>query len=243
MTLVDLEKILGDNKYIGNVIERKLVGFIENTRSFRISTEQILQRLKSATPRVYHFGNLGVAVLQRYERELAAEGRIDFSDMLHRASDILEKSPNSAPKFGHILVDEFQDTSAAMARLVNALIAASNAHLFAVGDDWQAIYGFAGGDVDHVVNFESHFGPATHSMLNVNYRSPAVVVEAGSALIARNPKQIPKQIAISSKERGEAFVHEVPDDDYAIIGETIRLVRDESRKETLDDILVLSRTN
>jgi DNA helicase-4 len=70
-----------------------------------------------------------------------------------------------------------------------------------------------------------------------------VVVEAGSALIARNPKQIPRQIAISSKERGEAFVHEVPDDDYAIIGETIRLVNDECRKETLDDILVLSRTN
>jgi DNA helicase-4 len=243
LTLAELEKIHGDTRYVASAIEQLLVGFIENARSLRIMPEEIHRRLTSATPRVQHFGVLALAVLQRYERELAAEGRIDFSDMLHRASDILEKSPNSSPKFGHILVDEFQDTSAAMARLVNALIATSNAHLFAVGDDWQAIYGFAGGDVDHVVNFESHFGPATHSMLNVNYRSPAVVVEAGSALIAHNPKQIPKQIAISSKERGEAFVHEVPDDDYAIVGETIRLVKDESRRETLDDILVLSRAN
>src|SRR5713101_3059872 len=71
MTLAGLEKVFGDTKYIGSVIERQLAGFIENARSFRMSTEQILQRLKSATPRVHHFGNLGLAVLQRYERELA----------------------------------------------------------------------------------------------------------------------------------------------------------------------------
>src|SRR5439155_5566575 len=135
-TLTELEKILGNTNYIGSVFERQLVGFIENARSFRMSTEQILQRLKSATPRVQHFGNLGLAVLQRYERELALEGRIDFSDMLHRAADIIEKGGSSLPKFSHVLVDEFQDTSAAMARLVNALVRTNHAHLFAVGDDW-----------------------------------------------------------------------------------------------------------
>ena len=243
MTLADLEKILGDTKYIGTVIERKLVGFIENARSFRMSTEQILQRLKSATPRVHHFGNLGVAVLQRYERELASEGRIDFSDMLHRAADIIQKGASSLPKFDHILVDEFQDTSAPMARLVNALVGTSHAHLFAVGDDWQAIYGFAGGDVDHIVNFESHFGPASQTMLDTNYRSPAIIVETGAALIARNPSQIPKQVVISSPERGEAFIHEVPDDDSAIVNKAIQLVQDERKRVGSDEILVLSRTN
>src|SRR5256886_4739495 len=193
MTLAGLEKIFGDTKYIGSVIERQLAGFIENARSFRMSAEQILQRLNSATPRVHHFGNLGLAVLERYERELASEGRIDFSDMLHRAADIVEKGASSLPKFSHVLVDEFQDTSTAMARLVNALVRTNHAHLFAVGDDWQAIYGFAGGDVDHVVNFESHFGPASRTMLDTNYRSPATIVEAGAALIAHNPGPIPKQ--------------------------------------------------
>src|SRR3989475_4176775 len=110
MTLAGLEKILGDTKYIGTVIEKQLAEFIVNARSFRMSTEQILQRLKSATPRVHHFGLLGVAVLQRYEEELAAEGRIDFSDMLHRAADVIEKGGSSPPKFSHVLVDEFQDT-------------------------------------------------------------------------------------------------------------------------------------
>src|SRR6266704_6318597 len=52
MTLAGLEKIVGDTKYIGSVIERQLAGFIENACSFRMSTEQILLRLRSATPRV-----------------------------------------------------------------------------------------------------------------------------------------------------------------------------------------------
>jgi DNA helicase-4 len=243
ITLDELEKMLGNTKYIGSVIERQLVNFIENARSFRMSTEQIFQRLKSATPRVHHFGHLGVAVLQRYERELAAEGRIDFSDMLHRAADIMEKGGSSLPKFNHVLVDEFQDTSTAMARLVNALVGTSHAHLFAVGDDWQAIYGFAGGDVDHVVNFESHFGPGSRTMLDTNYRSPATIVEAGAALIAHNPGQIPKQVVVSRQERGEAFIHEVPDDDSAIINKAVQLVNEERKRVDPDEILVLSRTN
>src|SRR3989442_1287887 len=168
---------------------------------------------------------------------------IEFYDMLHRAADIVEKGASSLPKFDHVLVDEFQDTSTAMARLVNALVQTNHAHLFAVGDDWQAIYGFAGGDIDHVVNFESHFGPASLTILNTNYRSPAIIVEAGAALIAHNPSQIPKQVAISNQERGEAYIHEVPDNDLAIIDKTISLIKEERKRTSPDDILVLSRTN
>ncbi len=243
MTLEELEKVIGDTKYIGSVIERLLVQFVTNARSLRLKPDEILTRLTKATPRVHHFGFLGAAVLQLYETGLTAEGRIDFSDMLHRAADILEMSANPLPKFEHILVDEFQDTSAAMARLLKTLLRVSQARLFDVGDDWQAIYGFAGGDVDHIVNFESHFGPSSRTMLNVNYRSPSIIVEAGSALIAHNPKQIPKQIVVSSQKRGEAYVHEVPDEDSEVVGGTIRLIQKERQSGRSDDILVLSRTN
>src|SRR2546427_11157493 len=163
--------------------------------------------------------------------------------MLHGAADIGEKGVSSVPSFSHVLVDEFQYTSWSMARLVNALVGTSHAHLFAVGGDWQAIYGFAGGDVDHIVNFESPFGPASQTMLDPNYRSPAIIVEAGAALIARNPSQIPKQVVISSPERGEAFIHEVPDDDSAIVNKAIQLVQEERKRVGSDEILVLSRTN
>ena len=239
----ELEQVVKNFKYIGNTIEHQLVDFISNARSLRLAPGDILKRLNSATPRVYHFGVLAVAILTIYDRELTSQGRVDFSDMLHRAADIMEKGPNSLAKFNHILVDEFQDTSSSMARLVNTLVKANNAHLFAVGDDWQAIYGFAGGDVDHVVNFESHFGPASLTMLNTNYRSPAIIVEAGAALIAHNPSQIPKQVTVSNRGGGEAYIHEVPDDDMALIDKAIGLIQEERKRTSADDILVLSRTN
>jgi len=243
MTFDDLETTVGDMKYIGSAIEELLVEFITNARSLRRPPEEIHRRLRSATPRVHHFGLLGIAVLARYEAALSAEGRIDFSDMLHRAADILESGANPLPKSEHVLVDEFQDTSAAMARFLKALIAVNRARLFAVGDDWQAIYGFAGGDVDHIINFESHFGLASTTMLNINYRSPVVIVEAGAALIARNEKQVPKPVVVFNRERGEAYVHEVPDDVSAIVDRTTSLVRQELRRCPPDKILVLSRTN
>ncbi len=243
MTLDELEKVVGDTKYVGDVIERLLVQFIANARSLRLRPDEILNRIGQATPRVHHFGLLGVAILQRYEAQLASQGRVDFPDMLHRAADILEKDSNPLPKFEHILVDEFQDTSAAMARFLKALLAVNSARLFAVGDDWQAIYGFAGGDVDHIVNFESHFGLASRVFLNVNYRSPLAIVEAGSALIARNLNQIPKQVVVSSQDKGEAYVHTVSDDDSAIVATTVHLIQSERRRVNSDeDILVLSRT-
>src|SRR3989442_4203653 len=80
-------------------------------------------------------------------------------------------------------------------------------------------------------------------MLNVNYRSPAVIVEAGAALIAHNERQVPKQVIISSREQGEAYVHEVSDDDSAVVDRTASLVRQELRRVAADRILVLSRTN
>lgn len=243
MTLDESEGVLGDLKYIGSALEQLLVQFLSNARSLRLKPEEIEARLARSSPRVHHFGRLGVAVLRQYEAALSEEGRIDFSDMLHRAADALESGRNPLPNFEQILVDEFQDTSAAMARFLKALVAINRARLFAVGDDWQAIYGFAGGDVDHIVNFEKHFGPASTTLLDVNYRSPAVIVEAGSALIAHNPNQIKKKIVIARPERGNAFVHEVPDDDEEIVGATIRLIQEERQHYKPEDILVMSRTN
>jgi len=130
-----------------------------------------------------------------------------------------------------------------MARFLKTLLSANSASLFAVGDDWQAIYGFAGGELDYILNFESHFGPASTAVLNVNYRSPGAIVEAGSALIAHNGNQIPKQIVVSSRDRGEAYVHAVADDDSEIVAVTVRLIQSERKRDVADkDILVLGRT-
>src|SRR2546430_16319259 len=103
-----------------------------------------------------------------------------------------------------------------MARFLKALVVVTGARLFAVGDDWQAIYGFAGGDVDHIIHFESHFGPASTSTLNVNYRSPAVIVEAGAARIVRGQKAGSKQSVLGRPGEGGAGLHVQAADESAV---------------------------
>jgi DNA helicase-4 len=81
-----------------------------------------------------------------YQKRL--DGRIDFEDMILRASHYVESKTYRSP-FKHILVDEFQDISRSRGRLVKALKAQhDDARVFAVGDDWQSIYRFAGSDIN-----------------------------------------------------------------------------------------------
>jgi hypothetical protein len=224
-------------------VEGLLGQFVANARSLQLGPAAVVERVGRASPRVIHFALLAAEALRRYEASLAAEGRIDFADMLHRAAEALRGGAPGLPPFRHVLVDEFQDTSAAMAALLRAILARSDARLFAVGDDWQAIYGFAGGDVDHIVNFETHFGVASKTLLATNYRSPAAVVEAGAAIMARNERQIPKRVEVHARERGEAYVHEAPEDDEGHLRYAFDLLRSELDRCNPGDILVVSRTN
>src|SRR5205809_5568145 len=109
MTFEEVGKSFGDLKYIGSSIEKLLVQFITNARAMRRQPKEIQPHLKRSTPRVHHFGVLGIAVLERYQAALSAEGRIDFSDMLHRPADIFEGRTNPLPKLQHVLAPECQD--------------------------------------------------------------------------------------------------------------------------------------
>lgn len=57
-----------------------------------------------------------------------------------------------------VMVDEYQDISPDRLALIEALCESTEkqpgATLFAVGDDWQAIYQFAGADVDLITGFK-----------------------------------------------------------------------------------------
>ena len=101
-----------------------------------------------------------------YERELAARSVLDFSDVQHRALDLLRRMDEFAQsryrlesRYHHVLVDEFQDTSRAQWALVSLLIqswgegfglvhdAPLPPSIFVVGDRKQSIYGFRDADV------------------------------------------------------------------------------------------------
>ncbi|MCV5978500.1 UvrD-helicase domain-containing protein, partial [Escherichia coli] len=71
----------------------------------------------------------------------------------------------------HILVDEFQDISPQRASLLAALRRQnSQTTLFAVGDDWQAIYRFSGAQLSLTPAFNHYFGEGDCCALDTTYR-------------------------------------------------------------------------
>ena len=85
-----------------------------------------------------------------------------------------------------VLLDEYQDTSIAQRRLLQA--AFGDGHpVTAVGDPCQAIYGFRGASVDNIDNFTEHFRCASGSAagsysLAENHRSAALVIAAANQI-------------------------------------------------------------
>lgn len=90
--------------------------------------------------------------------------------------------------FRWILVDEYQDIGPEQYELIAALAGRTlddedgRLNLFAVGDDDQNIYGFAGASVAFIRRFEADY-KAKPAFLTDNYRSTAHIIAAANAMI------------------------------------------------------------
>ncbi|HEX7291637.1 MAG TPA: UvrD-helicase domain-containing protein [Conexibacter sp.] len=85
---------------------------------------------------------------RRYAEAKEAVSALDFEDLELRANRLLrEHEPlraRYAERFGHVMVDEFQDTNPLQLELLERICGDA---LFAVGDELQSIYGFRHADV------------------------------------------------------------------------------------------------
>ena len=78
--------------------------------------------------------------------------------------------PRIAAAFDHVLIDEYQDVNGLQVDIARSLGDAGPA-ITAVGDDFQAIYGFRSASAAHILDFPSH-SPGTRVVtLERNYRS------------------------------------------------------------------------
>ena len=102
---------------------------------------------------------------------------------------------DSVSPWKHILVDEFQDISPQRASLLAAL-RRQNAQttLFAVGDDWQAIYRFSGAQMSLTTAFNHYFGEGDCCALDTTYRFNGRIGEVANGFIQQNPHQLSKPL-------------------------------------------------
>ncbi|MGH7605755.1 MAG: ATP-dependent helicase, partial [Gemmatimonadales bacterium] len=122
---------------------------------------------------------------------------MDFDDLLLHPLALFREHPERLAywqdRFQHVLVDEFQDTNAAQYVLVKHL-ARRHGNLCVVGDDDQAIYGWRGADVRHMLAFQADFPGTTLIKLEQNYRSTQVILDAANGVIAENAARLGKTL-------------------------------------------------
>jgi DNA helicase II / ATP-dependent DNA helicase PcrA len=138
-----------------------------------------------------------------YQDTCDRAGLVDFAELLLRAQELWVKNPELLAtyrrRFGHILIDEFQDTNAIQYAWLR-LLAGDSGIPFAVGDDDQSIYRWRGARTEHLALFRRDFPAARIIKLEQNYRSTGTILKAANALIAHNSARIGKELWTESGE-------------------------------------------
>ncbi len=159
-------------------------------------------------------------LLKAWKTALKDEGAVDFAGLIHQAVNILGKGRFISP-WKHILVDEFQDISPQRAQLLAALRKQNKqTNLFAVGDDWQAIYRFSGAELSLTTAFAENFGEGAQCALDTTYRFNDRIGDIANSFVQQNPHQLKKplnsltkgnrkSVAILPQEQLEALLDKI----------------------------------
>ena len=172
--------------------------FLTHAKSNRLDDQALRARVRRnrlgiANWRETTFLDLFAAVRAEWDRRLKAANEVDFDDMLNDAIDLIESGRWPSP-YRVVLVDEFQDASHARARMVSALVSKPDRYLFAVGDDWQSIYRFAGADIAAMIRFEETFGRGHVLKLERTFRNSQELAAIAGDFVMKNPAQIQKTV-------------------------------------------------
>ncbi|MDR3374593.1 MAG: double-strand break repair helicase AddA [Ancalomicrobiaceae bacterium] len=191
-------------------VQRDIADLIERYEAECARVETLRDRLKALATLAETEAALtiGDAVIGEYEREKRGRGALDFSDLIRSAVHLLDRSRSAAwvqykldKGISHILVDEAQDTSPDMWRIVERLSEEFFAGegqrqldrtVFAVGDEKQSIYSFQGAAPDQFAAMRRRFAGRARDAgfifddikLYLSFRSTADVLGAVDAVFA-----------------------------------------------------------
>ncbi len=119
-----------------------------------------------------------------YDAAKAGRAGVDFSDLELRVRDLLgeERSRQAwAERFELIMVDEFQDTNRLQLDVLESL---ERDNLFAVGDEFQSIYGFRHADVTIFRERRARLAADSVKRLERNFRSREELLDVLNAAFA-----------------------------------------------------------
>ncbi len=183
-----------------------------------------------------------------YENALQERNSMDFNGLILGACRLLRDVPGIAERtrrtFPYWLIDEFQDTSPAQYRLIQLAAGDTFKNLFAVADDDQIIYQWAGASYRQIEKIRSEFQPELIQLVE-NHRCPPEIVSAANLLVANNtfrtpekrpliaaksasPRSIALRVFETDNAESEGLAAEIASGDPALWGNTVILGRTRS---------------
>ncbi|MEX1185691.1 MAG: UvrD-helicase domain-containing protein [Gemmatimonadaceae bacterium] len=184
----------------------------------------------------------------KYRRFLEQRNLLDFDMLVLRTAELLrdkEAAQLIRSRWDCVLVDEFQDLNRIQYGIIREL-AREHRNIFAVGDDEQSIYSWAGADPEVFVLFQEDFG-AARAELGENRRCPREVVTLARRLVTINTPIFRDRVHAEGADRESPFpvvAWSFPDDDSEIawVLEDVRRDR-EQHSLPWDEFALLYRTN
>jgi DNA helicase-2/ATP-dependent DNA helicase PcrA len=138
-----------------------------------------------------------IRLYEAYEDACRRNGVVDFAELLLRSHELWKDVPGLVDhyrsRFGHVLVDEFQDTNTIQYSWLKTLVGSTSIP-FVVGDDDQSIYRWRGAKVENLQQFRRDFPGVQLCRLEQNYRSTGTILAAANAIIAMNSGRIGKKL-------------------------------------------------
>lgn len=176
----------------------------------QLKSRLVVPELAAAQFRDAGTGQMVARVYRLYEEALKARKSTDFNGLILGACRLLRDVPGVADRtrrtYSYWLIDEFQDTSPAQYRLIQLAAGDSFKNVFAVADDDQIIYQWAGASYRQIEKLRADFKPELIQLVE-NYRCPAEIVASANRLVAKNTFRTPgKQPLVASKSPAEGSI-------------------------------------
>ena len=177
---------------------KTIENFISTIKKSKFDNFYIERKLedKNLSERTKIFLKLGYEAFLEYQKLLKEEGLSDFDDLIICASKKILTSKGECKfkisgndklkikKLKYILIDEYQDFSKLFFDLILAIKCFNpKVQIFATGDDFQAINGFAGSDLNYFTNFKKLFNNSEIYNLTNNYRSYKNIINTSNTLM------------------------------------------------------------
>jgi len=176
--------------------QKTISSFIKRRRQENLSLEGLRDKTAKHTAiskLEEAFLYIAQEIYSLYLYHLSEEDKDDFEGLMYRASDKVRNGQTRFKSKGesgdisnleYIFIDEFQDFSKPFYSLINSIKKTNTeVNIFAVGDSWQAINGFAGASLNYFKNFSDYFNQPIIKKISTNYRSCKDVVDIGNKLM------------------------------------------------------------